>query len=120
MIWWAAIHRHHHAHSDTPEDVHSPVQAGFLFSHVGWIFHRQKSKADYSKVGDLTRYPELVWLDRYHLVPAILLAVATFLIGGWSGLFVGFFVSTVVPLPLHVPHQLRGPRRGQEALCDGR
>ncbi len=23
-LWWAAIHRHHHLHSDTPEDVHSP------------------------------------------------------------------------------------------------
>ncbi|MGI9626513.1 MAG: acyl-CoA desaturase [Longimicrobiales bacterium] len=96
VIWWAAIHRHHHAHSDTPEDVHSPVHAGFFFSHVGWIFHRQKSTADYSKVPDLTKYPELVWLDRFHLVPAILLAVATFLIGGWPGLVVGFFVSTVI------------------------
>ena len=96
VIWWAAIHRHHHAHSDTPEDVHSPVHAGFWFSHVGWIFHRSKSEADYSKVPDLTRYPELVWLDRFHLVPAILLAVTCFLLGSWEGLFVGFFLSTVI------------------------
>lgn len=96
VIWWAAIHRHHHAHSDTPEDVHSPVHAGFFFSHVGWIFHRTKAKADYSKVQDLVQYPELRWLDRFHLVPAILLAVFTFVVAGWQGLFVGFFLSTVI------------------------
>ena len=29
VIWWAAVHRHHHLHSDTPEDVHSPRHHGF-------------------------------------------------------------------------------------------
>ena len=48
VLWWSAVHRHHHAHSDTPEDAHSPVHAGFLFSHVGWIFSRSKSRADYT------------------------------------------------------------------------
>src|SRR5882724_2847820 len=28
VIWWASHHRHHHKHSDTPKDVHSPVQTG--------------------------------------------------------------------------------------------
>ena len=26
VLWWAAIHRHHHKHSDTEDDVHSPRQ----------------------------------------------------------------------------------------------
>ncbi|MDT8341549.1 MAG: fatty acid desaturase [Longimicrobiales bacterium] len=94
-IWWAAIHRHHHRHSDTPEDVHSPAHMGFWASHVGWIFRPRRYTADYSTVRDLTRYPELVWLNRYHLVPAILLALACFLAGGWQMLVVGFFWSTV-------------------------
>ena len=38
ILWWAAKHRHHHLHSDTAEDVHSPRHKGFLYSHVGWIF----------------------------------------------------------------------------------
>jgi stearoyl-CoA desaturase (Delta-9 desaturase) len=29
-LWWAAQHRHHHRHSDTPEDVHSPVAGGII------------------------------------------------------------------------------------------
>lgn len=29
VIWWAAIHRHHHLHSDTELDAHSPRHMGF-------------------------------------------------------------------------------------------
>src|SRR5689334_4910594 len=95
VLWWAAKHRHHHRHSDTEHDVHSPRHKGFFYAHLGWIFTRQHDKADLSKVADLTRYPELMWLHQHELLPAIVLAVITFLIGGWSGLVVGFFWSTV-------------------------
>ena len=94
VLWWAAQHRHHHRHSDTPEDVHSPRIHGFLFAHVGWIFARQRGRADYGLVEDLARYPELRWLDRLEKLPGILLAIACFLVAGWPGLFVGFFLST--------------------------
>jgi len=96
VLWWAAIHRHHHRHSDTPLDVHSPKHAGFFFSHVGWIFSRQKGEADYSLVSDLAQFPELRWLDRHPYLPASLLAVGCFLLDGWTGLFGGFFLSTVL------------------------
>jgi stearoyl-CoA desaturase (delta-9 desaturase) len=95
-LWWAAIHRHHHLHSDTPEDVHSPRHHGFFYAHVGWIFNQNNWKPDYGTIRDLARYPELRWLDRFYLVPAVALGVACFLFGGWPGLFVGFFLSTVV------------------------
>jgi len=96
VLWWAATHRHHHRHSDTPEDVHSPKHAGFWFSHVGWIFSPQKNEADYSTIQDFAKYPELRFLDRHPYFPAFLVAVACYLIGGWPGLFVGFFLSTVI------------------------
>src|SRR5262249_53535482 len=32
VLWWAAKHRHHHLHSDTPVDVHSPRHTGFWYS----------------------------------------------------------------------------------------
>lgn len=95
-LWWAAIHRHHHLHSDTPEDIHSPRHHGFFYAHVGWIFNQSNWKPDYGTIRDLERYPELRWLDRYYLVPAVALGVACFVFGGWPGLFVGFFLSTVV------------------------
>jgi stearoyl-CoA desaturase (Delta-9 desaturase) len=96
VLWWAAKHRHHHLHSDTPADVHSPRQRGFLYSHVGWIFARRNDATDLVKVEDLARYPELRWLHRYELAPAFALALICFAIGGWSGLVVGFFWSTVL------------------------
>ncbi len=95
-IWWAAKHREHHKHSDTPLDVHSPAQSGFFHAHVGWIFSANRGAADYSTVKDLTRYPELVWLNKHDRLPALILALGVLFALGWSGLVVGFFVSTVL------------------------
>jgi len=96
VIWWASKHRHHHLHSDTGEDVHSPRHHGFIYSHLGWIFARRHDGPDLAKVTDLTRYPELMWLHKYEQAPAVVLALLCFLIAGWSGLVVGFLWSTVL------------------------
>jgi stearoyl-CoA desaturase (Delta-9 desaturase) len=96
VLWWAAMHRHHHLHSDTERDLHSPRHKGFWHAHIGWIFDRHSHTADLTKVADLTRYPELTWLHRFALLPAVVLAVLTFLFAGWSGLVVGFFWSTIL------------------------
>jgi stearoyl-CoA desaturase (Delta-9 desaturase) len=95
VLWWAAKHRQHHRHADTPLDVHSPRQ-GFVWSHVGWILCDQHKATDYETVKDLARYPELRWLNRHDRIAAIAYGVGAFLIGGWSGLVVGFFWSTVL------------------------
>jgi stearoyl-CoA desaturase (delta-9 desaturase) len=94
-LWWAAKHREHHLYSDTPRDVHSPRQTGFLYSHVGWIFDRRHGDADLSRISDFTAFPELMWLHRYEAAPAIALATACFGAAGWQGLVIGFFWSTV-------------------------
>jgi stearoyl-CoA desaturase (delta-9 desaturase) len=107
-LWWAAHHRHHHAHSDAPADVHSPRQRGFLWSHMGWFLSRRHFVPDLGRVRDLMRYPELRWLDRYDIVVPVLLAVGVFALGWtlervpalgtdrWQMLVWGFFVSTVL------------------------
>lgn len=95
VLWWAAKHRHHHLHSDTARDVHSPRHTGFLYSHVGWVFARQHAAAMLDRVPDLARYPELRWLHRLEIAPAVLLAAFCFVVAGWSGLVVGFLWSTV-------------------------
>lgn len=96
LLWWASKHRHHHLHSDTTRDVHSPRHTSFLYSHLGWIFARKHDKADLTNVADLVRYPELRWLHRHELLPAIAVAGLCFWLAGWSGLVVGFFWSTVL------------------------
>lgn len=96
VLWWAAHHRHHHKESDQEGDVHSPTQRGFWWSHVGWILSSRYEETRYELVRDLAQYPELRFLNRWHLVPAILLALALYVIGGASMLVWGFFLSTVL------------------------
>src|SRR5215472_15946257 len=96
VLWWTAKHRHHHLHSDTAQDIHSPRHRGFLYSHLGWIFARRHGDTDLTKVADLACYPELMWLHRFELAPAVALAAFCYLVAGWSGLVVGFFCSTAL------------------------
>ena len=96
VLWWAAKHRHHHLHSDTERDVHSPRHKGFLYSHVGWIFAWKHDTTDFLKVADFTRYPELMWLHKYELLPAVVVGGLCFVAAGWPGLVVGFLWSTVL------------------------
>ena len=96
ILWWAAKHRHHHLHSDTKQDVHSPRHRGFFYSHLSWIFYRQHDGTDLVKISDFVSYPELMWLHRFELLPAFLTAGFCLLIAGWPGLVVGFLWSTVL------------------------
>jgi stearoyl-CoA desaturase (delta-9 desaturase) len=107
-IWWAAHHRHHHAHSDKADDVHSPRQRGFVWSHLGWFLSRRHFAPDLTRVRDLLRFPELRWLDRFDILVPFVLALGLLLAGRWLAvhypalgvtggqlLVWGFFVSTV-------------------------
>ena len=44
---WVAYHRHHHSHTDTPEDISSPQQGGFWWAHLRWLY--QSPPADLQK-----------------------------------------------------------------------
>lgn len=110
-LWWASHHRHHHRHSDTPADPHSMKLYGFWYSHVGWIVGPDFKETDYKIIGDYAKYPELVWLNKHHLIPPLILALVVMALGGifnggtilamfstagFSSLFIGFFLSTVI------------------------
>ena len=108
-LWWAGHHRRHHRHSDTEADVHPPGVKGFLWAHVGWVLCPANDRTRMEWVPDLARVPELRWLDRFHHIAPVSLAVGLFLLGAWlqrtapalgtSGaqlLAVGFFLSTTV------------------------
>ena len=70
-IAWSAVHRHHHRYSDKKEDLHSPLQ-GFYRAHMGWLLNSKTYEVAFKPLKDLQRYPELVWLDRYNFIPAII------------------------------------------------
>jgi len=95
-LWWAANHRHHHRYSDAPEDIHSPVRRGFWWSHVGWILSSRYEETNYGAIKDFARYPELVWLNKYHLVPPLAGLVAASLVGGLDGLVWAGVIPTVL------------------------
>jgi stearoyl-CoA desaturase (delta-9 desaturase) len=108
-LWWAAVHRHHHAHSDDEHDVHSPGVKGFLWSHVGWLTSSRNFPTDYRLVKDLAKYPELVFLNRFDVIGPLLLLAGLYGLGaaleawvpssGTSGAQMvvwGFFLSTTV------------------------
>lgn len=94
-LWWASYHRHHHRYSDTEIDIHSPKK-GFWWSHMGWIVCDKYNQTNYDSIKDFAKYPELVWLNTHDWVPPWTLAVFCFLVAGWSGLVIGFFLSTVL------------------------
>jgi stearoyl-CoA desaturase (delta-9 desaturase) len=110
-LWWASVHRHHHQHSDEEVDAHSPSVHGFWWSHIGWITSTKNFPTDYSRVRDLQKFPELVFLNRHDQIVPVVYGVLLWLFGwlleryapglGTNGaqMFVwGFFISTVVLL----------------------
>ena len=110
-LWWASHHRVHHRTSDTAKDPHSMKLYGFWYSHIGWIVGPDYKETDYKIISDYAKYPELVWLNKYHLLPPVVLALTVMALGGivngggiemmfnnagLSTLIVGFFLSTVI------------------------
>lgn len=108
VLWWAANHRIHHKHSDTPEDPHSANLYGFWYAHIGWIMGPEYKPTRYDLIKDM-KNKELYWLNKYHFVPPVVLALAVYLVGnkvngtgffdwgaGVSTLLIGFFLSTII------------------------
>jgi stearoyl-CoA desaturase (delta-9 desaturase) len=107
-LWWAAHHRQHHAHADQGTDPHSPGQHGFWWSHMAWFLTKGNFHTQGERIRDLSRYPELRFLDRYDVLVPLLLAMVLFAVGeslawlapdlGTNGLQMltwGFAISTV-------------------------
>lgn len=95
-LWWAANHRHHHKFSDQEGDIHSPIRDGFWWSHCGWILSTDNDRTMTELIHDLTRFPELVWLNRYPHVASVIFGALILVLGGWSAFVWGFLVSTVL------------------------
>ena len=108
-MWWAANHRHHHQHSDKVEDIHSPVVKSAFLAHIGWVMCRAYNSIQHHRIKDLSKYPELRFIDRFHVLPVLSLIGLLYAIGaslshffpglGASGIQMvmwGFFLSTVL------------------------
>ncbi len=107
-LWWAANHRVHHANSDRPSDVHSPIHHGLWWSHMGWFLTHNQLSTKGSRIKDFARYPEIRFLDRFDILVPLGLGINLFLVGewlgnsypglgtnGWQMVIWGFVISTV-------------------------
>ena len=60
------------------EDLHSVAQDGFWYSHVWWIFDSGNQNTDYNRIRDFARFPELRFLNKFYLLPPIMLGTVVF------------------------------------------
>ena len=104
-IFWVAIHRRHHQHSDQPLDPHTPRVSGF-WAHIGWILF---GEAQHNNTATMSRYapdlgkdPFYRWLTTYHWVPLTVLGFALLAIGGWP--LVNWAIFLRVVLGLHATY----------------
>jgi len=100
-ISWVATHRIHHQNSDQPGDPHSPREGGW-WAHAGWLLSGQTNHNNtvlMSKYApDLAKHRFYIWLNNYHWVPMVVLAVLLFAIGGLPLMLWGVFVRVVFGL----------------------
>ena len=100
-IFWVAVHRVHHQHSDQPGDPHSPRDGAF-WSHMGWILfgetnhNNTRMMAKYTP--DLAKHGFYVWLNNYHWIPVVVLTGILYAIGGLPLVLWGNFVRIVFGL----------------------
>ena len=59
--------------------MHSPLQRGFWWGHLGWFTCDASFKTQYHRIKKFTQFPELVWLNRYDSFAPFLLIVLLYL-----------------------------------------
>ncbi|WP_226889347.1 acyl-CoA desaturase [Nostoc sp. MG11] len=111
LIFWVALHRLHHEHSDRPGDPHSPhfhgkgffgMLRGLWHAHFAWTIDYDAPNATYY-ANDLLRDKVLskvsqmyfLWVFLGFLIPTV---AGGFLRGSWTGAFYGFLWGGLVRL----------------------
>ncbi|ABE47181.1 acyl-CoA desaturase [Polaromonas sp. JS666] len=108
-LWWATHHRLHHRTADTAEDPNTPLFRGFWHGYVGWLFLQENADSNLDATKDLSRYPELVIVNRYQYFAPLVLMALTYAVGQYTPLFGAkgmgvsaliwvFFLSTALSL----------------------
>ena len=92
--WWSMRHRLHHRFTDTDHDPYN-AKRGFWFSHIGWIFYKQKySKMSLIESKDLDN-DWIVRLQHKYYIPFSLLfgfILPTLICALWKDSMGGFLI----------------------------
>ena len=91
-------HRLHHRYSDTTNDTHTPLK-GFWSCWYGSLLDNGYTDAELCDAArDFKKYPELMLLHRYWMVPGLVLCGIAFLIGGLSAVAIGVLLGSTLLL----------------------
>jgi fatty-acid desaturase len=98
-IFWVAAHRIHHRNSDRAGDPHSP-RDGAWWAHMGWIIFGDPDNAQalLKYTPDLAKHRFYLWLEKFHWVPIVVLAILLAAIGGLPMVLWGVCLRVVVGL----------------------
>ena len=95
-LWWAGHHRVHHRYADTEPRSSTRRCAASGGARSAGSCATSTARPQYDEIKDFAKYPELRFLNKHDWIGPWSLGVACYLIGGWSGLVVGFFASTIL------------------------
>jgi fatty-acid desaturase len=93
VLWWAAKHRRHHKHCDTPLDPHSWAQTSYLYALLGWTICETETEREYVPK-HLIDFPELWFLNTFHCLPGLCMMGALFYSLGWDAMIWGYAVPS--------------------------
>ncbi len=117
-IWWAGHHLSHHKYADRDGDPHSPAVSGFYYAHVGWFLNDAQNDVlpdTNPVVRDFGSVPEIAWLEKFYVVPPLMLAAGLYAVGGWAWTVWGFGVATTTlahaTFAINTVNHLWGSRR---------
>lgn len=99
-LFWAALHRHHHAHCDESVDLHSPQPVtlrSFYWSHMGWLSQPRIMHIweDSRLIDDLMKYQELYLIQKYDRLVCALYVIPWVLFAGIEGYVFGWLLPRI-------------------------
>jgi stearoyl-CoA desaturase (delta-9 desaturase) len=101
-IEWVGLHRHHHLHSDQPNDHHDAGR-GLWWAHSEWMLHQIPALEHVDRLtGDLQRDPLYRWLDRWFLLLQLPLGMALYWYGQAAGVHGGGLGLVLWAIPLRL------------------
>ncbi len=96
---WVAVHRKHHASTDTPDDPHSPLQVGFWRVQLGNVGLYKRAASDEENLRKYARDLSPDRLDRAafdHSMLGLGIGIAILVVSMWAlgfGLAAGFLAA---------------------------
>ena len=99
---WVAVHRLHHAHTETLDDPHSPKHYGLLRVLFGGALLYTRAAKEKLTITNLSRDCPQDWIERnlytkYHWLGLVMLLLINFLLFGWWGFLIWGIQAVWIP-----------------------